>query len=83
MKKFIFFYFNEHVDKVREVVPYHISYWKGLTFESYSGGPFSDKTGGAIVFTAENNIKAKEIIDKDPFMKEKLIAEYYLKEWLI
>ncbi len=82
MKKFIFFYFNNHLDKIREIVPFHISYWKELKLESYSGGPFSDKSGGMIIFTAENITEAKKIIGEDPFIKEKFIAEYYLKEWL-
>ncbi len=82
MKKFIFFYFNTRLEKVREVVPSHIDFWNNQQFESYTGGPFSDKTGGMIIFTANSLTEANEIIKKDPFMAGNLISEYYIKEWL-
>ena len=82
MKKFIFFYFNSQLEKIRETVPSHIGYWNSHKFEYYKGGPFVDKTGGMIIFTADNPAQANKIISKDPFMIENLIAEYHLKEWI-
>ena len=82
MNKFVFFYFNAQLEKVRETVPFHIEYWNNQNFEYYEGGPFADRMGGMIIFTADNQTQANEIINKDPFMIEKLISEYHLKEWL-
>ncbi len=40
--------------KIRDVIPEHIRYWKDSKPINFSGGPFSDRGGGLILFEAEN-----------------------------
>lgn len=82
-RQFVYFYFNRNEpDKIREVVPVHVQYWKTTDLKSYSGGPFADHSGGLISFAAQNLEEAKEIILRDPFIQEDLIEQKWIKEWM-
>ena len=70
-------------DKIQQLVPSHVEYWKNSKVEGYSGGPFGDRSGGLITFKAENIEKAEKIADKDPFVKENLLDNRWLKEWMV
>ena len=82
MKKFVFFFYNKQFEKIGKTVPFHIEYWNNQNFDYFEGGPFADRMSGMIIFTADNHTQAKETIKRDPFMIEKLISEYHLKEWM-
>jgi uncharacterized protein YciI len=78
-----FFYFmKNNPDKIREVVPAHISYWKNSNLEKYVGGPFADRSGGLISFEAPGLGEATAIIESDPFIVHGLIADKWVKEWM-
>jgi len=47
----------------------------------YIGGPFSDHTGGLILFRASNLEEAINITLGDPFLIENLITQRWIKEW--
>jgi uncharacterized protein YciI len=47
------------------------------------GGPFADRTGGLITFAAASLEDAQDIIMHDPFVREQLIEQRWIKEWLI
>ena len=80
---FVYFYFNRNApEKIRQVVNAHVDYWKTANLKDYSGGPFSDRTGGLISFKASSLEEAAEIILKDPFNLEDLIEQKWIKEWL-
>jgi uncharacterized protein YciI len=82
-RRFIYFYFNRNEpEKIREVVPAHVQYWKAADLKSYLGGAFADRSGGLISFTAQNLEEAREIILRDPFMQENLIEQKWIKEWM-
>ena len=81
--RFIYFYFNRNEpEKIQEVVPAHAQYWKTADLKSYSGGPFTDHSGGLISFAAQNLEEATEIILRDPFVQENLIEQKWIKEWI-
>ena len=83
MKTYIFIYFlEEDIEKVRKSLGQHVKYWKNQEFDYYKNGPFTDKSGGLIIFSSDSHEKAEEIISKDPLLKEKAIKQYWLKEWL-
>lgn len=83
-KPFIYFYFNRNEpEKIRQVVPAHVQYWKTAKLKEYRGGPFRDRTGGLISFAAPSIEEATEIIRQDPFILEDLIAEKWIKEWIV
>lgn len=82
-KKFIYFYFMKNdSEKIKQTVPSHINYWKEKELTDYLGGPFSDRTGGAITFTAKNIEDATEIILKDPFILNDILSNKWIKEWI-
>jgi uncharacterized protein len=83
-RRFIYFYLNRNEpEKIRQVVPIHVQYWKTVEQKGYMGGPFGDWTGGLISFVASSVEEATEIILQDPFILEDLIAEKWIKEWIV
>lgn len=83
-KKYIYFYvMKDDPDKIRHTVPSHVSYWKTAKLFDYLGGPFADRTGGAITFKAKSIEEATEIVLKDPFVLEDILANKWIKEWII
>jgi uncharacterized protein YciI len=84
VRRFVYFYFNRNApEKIRQVVPAHVQYWKAANLKDYMGGPFSDRTGGLISFVAPSLQEATKIIQQDPFILEDLIAEKWIKEWVV
>ncbi len=82
-KRFVYFYFMKNEpDRLREIVPFHIDYWKTNKLEKYLGGPFTDRTGGLISFEASSFDTATQIIKKDPFIINDLIETKWIKEWM-
>ena len=82
-RRFIYFYFNRNEpEKIREVVPAHVQYWKTADLKGYSSGPFADRSGGLISFEAQNLEEAREIILRDPFIQENLMEQTWIKEWM-
>ena len=83
-RRFIYFYFNRNdPEKIRQVVPAHVEYWKTANIQDYMGGPFADRTGGSISFIASSLEAATTIILQDPFILEDLMAEKWIKEWIV
>ena len=83
-RRFVYFYFNRNEpEKIRQVVQAHVGYWKSANLKEYRGGPFSDRTGGLITFAASSIEEGTEIVLQDPFILEDLIAEKWIKEWII
>jgi len=69
-------------DRVRAVAPEHADYWHGLALRGYLGGPFMDRSGGLITFEIGDESEAARLVGDDPFVREDMIEEYWLKEWV-
>jgi len=83
LKQYAFFYLMKNdPEKIRDIVPEHIRYWKDSEPTGYSGGPFTDRSGGLILFEAENMEAAKELAMKDPFVIKEVIENKWVKEWI-
>ena len=83
-KRFVYFYFNRNQpEKIRQVVPAHVRYWEMANLRGYVGGPFADRSGGLISFAASSPEEAAAIILQDPFILEDLIAERWIREWIV
>ena len=83
-RRFVYFYFNRRQpEKIKQVVPDHVAYWKAANVNGYMGGPFVDRTGVLISFVASSPEEAEAIILHDPFILEDLIAEKWIKEWVL
>ncbi|MBL7994642.1 hypothetical protein JNM05_04650 [bacterium] len=82
-KQFVFFYLmKNNPEKIRNIVPEHIIYWNDCKPINYSGGPFSDRSGGLILFEAENMQMATELAVNDPFVVQDMIESKWVKEWI-
>ena len=83
MKRFAFVYLmQDEPERIAHVAPKHVDYWHRLSPPEYAGGPFSDRSGGLIIFAAENHEAAADMAREDPFMRENLLAQCWLKEWV-
>ena len=69
-------------EKIRNIVPAHIEYWKNSKPINYSGGPFSDRSGGLILFEEENIEDATELAMNDPFIVREVVETKWIKEWI-
>lgn len=67
--------------RVASVAPRHAEYWHSLGLAGYSGGPFADRSGGLITFTADGIVQADAAVAGDPFVREGLLADHLLREW--
>jgi uncharacterized protein YciI len=84
MSRYTFFYLMKNEpERVREAVPLHVGYWKNLNLSNYLGGPFADRTGGQITFSASSDNEAQRMAQDDPFMVKGLIETFWVKHWII
>ena len=69
MNRYAFYYLMKaDRDRVCNTVPHHIEYWKSLAPPDYKGGPFADRSGGLITFSASSETEAERIVSQDPFV---------------
>ena len=77
------FFLKPHYDKIKQTVPQHAEYWKISPVEDFSGGIFTDDSGGLISFSANDLEEVSEIILNDPLNKQNLIENRLIKEWIV
>ncbi|HZD56917.1 MAG TPA: YciI family protein, partial [Anaerolineales bacterium] len=70
-------------ERILQIVPAHVEYWRKANVKGYMGGPFGDRTGGLISFAAPSLQHATEIILRDPFILEDLNEQMWIKEWFL
>jgi uncharacterized protein YciI len=72
---FVFFYLMANdLAAIRTTVPAHVAYWRGLGLADYRAGPFADRSGGLITFRAEQLLEATHVVERDPFVVQRLVA---------
>lgn len=69
-------------EKDAEVLDIHKAYLAEYIEKGkiYAKGPFTDHSGGLIIYNVKNRGEAIEIIEGDPVIKENS-RKYVLKEW--
>ena len=69
-------------EKDAEILDEHKSYLQKYIDlgKIYAKGPFTDHSGGMVIYSVETIEEAKEIIDNDPIIRDNT-REYTLKEW--
>lgn len=81
--RFLFFYLMAaDPDRVGEVAPRHAAYWKELALPGYLGGPFADRSGGLVLFEADTQARAEQLVTGDPFLREGTVGSWWLRQWL-
>ena len=76
---YIYFMKNDAA-RVREVAPHHARYWRE-TAVADRAGPFSDRSGGLIIFEAADEGAARQIVGEDPFQRGALLEQWWLRAW--
>ena len=85
MRLYTFIYFlGEDLEKVKESLGDHITYWRKRKkeLEFFRNGPFADKSGGLIIFSSSGFYEAEKLVNNDPLITEKVLKNYWLKEWI-
>lgn len=81
-KRYVFFYFfNVSPERLQEVVPAHREYWDDVGPAEYTGGPFADRDGGMIIFSAGSLDEAERTAKADPFVTKGIIDQMWVREW--
>jgi uncharacterized protein YciI len=79
---FAYFYFlTGDTAHVARVARSHGRYWHSLHLLQFRGGPFSDRSGGLITFAARDEAEAARAIAGDPFIREGVIGQHWLRPW--
>lgn len=80
--RFAYLYFMANdPTRVANTAPRHVAHWHALALPGYVGGPFTDRTGGLITFSADDRAAAEAAVLADPFVREALVTTWWLKSW--
>ena len=74
------YFMKEEPTRVGEVAPHHARYWSEIGLAE-RGGPFSDRSGGLIIFEAADEEAAGQTVADDPFQRAALLEQWWLKAW--
>jgi len=81
--RFLYFYLMEQQpERIRAAAPEHAAYWRKLDLPGYLGGPFAGPTGGLITFEVDGRDQAELMVANDPFLRQGLVKDRWLKQWL-
>ncbi len=69
--------------KIAEIRPAHRQYLTGLKARGKLAvcGPFTDDSGGLIVYEADTRDEAEKLIQADPFDQNGIFVRYELRPW--
>jgi uncharacterized protein len=48
-----------------------------------AAGPYGDKTGGAVVYQADDAAAAEELVAGDPYTRLDVTKDRFLREWAV
>lgn len=67
-------------EKNKEVRPLHLDYLAELGDKVFAKGPFTDGSGGLVIYEADSYEEALELAENDPAVTHK-VRRLELKEW--
>jgi uncharacterized protein YciI len=81
--KFAAFIRYGNPEKITEVRPTHRQYLSRLkdAGKLFASGPFVDDSGALIIYEAESEEEARQLIEQDPFYAAGVFQEIELKPW--
>lgn len=70
-------------DAIAEVRPAHREYLGKLQEQGQlaASGPFTDDSGALIIYEAESEAEAVEMLEADPFRRAGVFQSYTMKPW--
>lgn len=70
-------------EKIADTRPVHREYLGGLkeAGKIFASGPFEDDSGALIIYEADSQEAAEEMIAQDPFNKAGVFESYTIKPW--
>jgi len=74
------YFMKDEAARICEIAPHHAQYWSE-TGLAERGGPFSDRSGGLIIFEATDQGAAGQTVAGDPFQHTALLEQWWLKAW--
>jgi uncharacterized protein len=75
--------YTSDADKIGRVRPVHREYILGLKQRGQMAiaGPFTDDSGGLLVYEAETQEEVENFIRQDPFFKEGVFLSWVIRGW--
>lgn len=75
----------DDAERIAEIRPTHREYLQALldSGKLHESGPFTDDSGALIVYKAESEADARELLANDPFTINGIIEDATLKEWKV
>ena len=82
MVRIVYFYFMKNLpQRITELAPGHAAYWRAQELPDYAGGPFEDRSGGLITFSAVDFEAAQQLVSGDPFIQTGVLEQHWVKVW--
>ena len=77
--------YTDDNEKIQQVRPTHRKYLQTLVDSGklHESGPFTDDSGALIIYIADSEADARELLANDPFTINGVITEAVVKEWKI
>lgn len=77
--------YTDDAEKIAQVRPTHREYLKTLLDNGklHESGPFTDDSGALIIYIADSEADARELLANDPFSINGIITDATVKEWKV
>ena len=75
------YFMTDEPQRIATVAPAHAAYWRDQAPPGYAGVPFADRSGGLIIFDTPDRERAEQLVAADPFVRQDLLANRWIKEW--
>ncbi len=75
----------DDAERIAQVRPTHRDYLQSLLDDGkiHESGPFTDDSGALIVYNADSEADAKELLANDPFITGGVVAEASINECIV
>lgn len=75
--------YADDADTIARVRPTHREYLTALKEQGklWASGPFEDDSGALIIYEADEQQAAEELVHNDPFYKAGVFQSYTMKPW--
>ncbi len=77
--------YTDDAEKIAQVRPTHREYLQSLldAGKLHESGPFTDDSGALIIYNAESEADAREMLANDPFSTSGVVVKATVREWKV